>query len=183
MEKDELFNDNSWQLIATSNSATLLKIVQNKIKSGQIIATFNVPVIEYDPWLVKHDYIYGRNKECPHDTVVCYESSGSKRSTVIHYGEKYCCSGITVDLVNHMQDNMPFKFILYFPEHNRYGTRQEDAWDGIVEDIKTGVADLAVDMSFSAKRCSYLNCSFGYHFMEYDVVAKILDKQEHKRGN
>ena len=132
--------------------------------------------------MVKHYYLDGRNKDCPHGTLVCYGSSGSKKSTVIRYDEKYCCSGITIDLVQHMKEHMPFRFNLYFPEHNTYGTKDEGDWKGIIEDIKTGVADLALDMSFSAKRCSYLNCSFGYHFMEYDVVTKILDKQGHKRG-
>ncbi len=95
---------------------------------------------------------------------------------MINYADKYCCSGLVVDVLNYFTDKFSHEFELYFQAENRFGAYDNETgkWNGEVQDIISGKGDIALDLTFSPERCSALDCSqLGYISDGFNAVLKL----------
>ncbi|TUM28583.1 Glutamate receptor ionotropic, NMDA 3A [Bagarius yarrelli] len=59
-----------------------------------------------------------------------------------------CCYGYCIDLLEKLAEDMQFEFELYIVGNGRYGAEKNGQWSGLVGDLLSGAADMAVT-SFS----------------------------------
>ena len=106
---------------------------------------------------------------------------------MINYSDKYCCSGWTVDILIYLTDKLSYEFELYFQAEQAYGIYDDKtgAWNGVVQDLISGKADIAVDLTVRPDRCAVLDCSLGYISDGFNAILKqeSSQKDRNKKGN
>lgn len=144
--------------------------------------TLRVPINEYYPWVQIEDprldshgtyYCTGRSHLC----YKFYNSSRINKTTL-------CCFGVSIDLLVMMQNEMGFHSEIYFTPDGNYGDFDEEnkAWNGIVQEVLSGQADLAIDISMNALRQEYLDFAHPFIHLALNIlVLKDLEANEGKK--
>ena len=142
--------------------------------------TMRVPINEYYPWVQIEDprmdlrgkyYCTGRSQ-------LCYKFHNSTRDIMT----TLCCYGVSIDLLVMMQNELGFKSEIYFTPDGNYGDfdREKQEWNGIVQEVLSGQADLAIDISMSAIRQEYLD--FAHPFIHLALNILVLKDLEVNEG-
>lgn len=131
-----------------------------------------VPVNEYSPWVqIEDSRIDGRGSYyCIGRGQLCYKyhnGSRIKKSTL-------CCSGVSIDLLVMMQNELGFQSEIYFTPDGNYGDFDENKgmWNGIVQEVVSGQADFAIDISVNSIRAKYLD--FAQPFVHVALNILVL---------
>lgn len=190
METHDRFEGMNWRRIATWNGETLQLCSKSERITNQILGqpqlVLRVPLVEYFPFVMKHEYYEHYGDLCPHGSNICY---GLKRTpsndTVIDYAERFCCSGLTIDVLAYLEDLISYQFELYFHEEQLYGVRDKinGTWNGILGDVMSGKGDVAADLFLNPERCTALDCSLGYLFTGFNAITKISEEKIQKKGS
>ena len=139
-----------------------------------------VPVNEYDPWVQTEEprldnkgmfYCLGRGQ-------LCYKYGNSSR----HIKTTLCCFGVSIDLLGMMQNELGFRSEIYFTPDGNYGDFDEEtkAWNGIVQEVLSGKADFAIDISMNALREEYLE--FAHPFIHLALNILVLKDLQVNNG-
>ena len=93
---------------------------------------------------------------------------------MINYADKYCCSGWTVDILIYLTDKLSYEFELYFQAEKLFGVYDDKTgtWNGVIQDLISGKADIAVDLTVRPDRCAVLDCSLGYISDGFNAILK-----------
>lgn len=188
LQKHDLFEEINWKRISTWNGQTLQPCCNEMLSQATLgflphesRPVIRVPLVEYKPFVVKHKF-NEHIGNCPHDMRVCY---GLKRqainNTVINRDDRYCCSGLTIDVITYLDNHMSSKseesheFELYFQEEQLYGVynKENGTWNGIFADILSGKGDVGIDLSLTPQRCLVLDCSLGYFMSGFNTIATV----------
>lgn len=131
-----------------------------------------VPVNEYSPWVqIEDSRIDGRGSYyCIGRGQLCYKyhnGSRIKKSTL-------CCLGVSIDLLVMMQNELGFQSEIYFTPDGNYGDFDENKgmWNGIVQEVVSGQADFAIDISVNSIRAKYLD--FAQPFVHVALNILVL---------
>lgn len=68
--------------------------------------------------------------------------SGKRNHEGISYSV-FCCSGISIDLLNTLARDLHFNYHLYLVADGLFGVPRNGIWDGITADLVSGAAHLA----------------------------------------
>ena len=143
--------------------------------------TLRVPINEYYPWVQIEDprldsrgmhYCTGRSQLC----YKFYNSSRMDKTTL-------CCFGVSIDLLVMMQNDLGFRSEIYFTPDGNYGDFDEEkqAWNGIVQEVLSGQAEFAIDISMNAIRQEYLDFANPFIHLALNIlVLKDLEANEGK---
>ena len=141
-----------------------------------------VPVNEYSPWVQVQEprldskgisYCLGRGQ-------LCYKFENSSRDTKT----TLCCFGVSIDFLSMIQNEFGFQSEIYFTPDGNYGDFDEDtqAWNGIVQEVISGKADFAIDISMNTLREKYLDFAHPFVHLALNVlVLKDLQVNDGKR--
>ena len=141
-----------------------------------------VPVNEYYPWVQIEEprldskgmcYCLGRGQ-------LCYKFENSSRVTKT----TLCCFGVSIDLLAMIQDELGFQSEIYFTPDGNYGDFDEEtkSWNGIVQEVISGKADFAIDISMNTLREKYLDFAHPFIGLALNVlVLKDLEVNDGKR--
>lgn len=98
-----------------------------------------IVTIEEQPFVIFKETVYSNNS-CPDNTV----------PVLIRYSEKTnqteykCASGFYIDLIKTLQEKLDFTYEIYEVEDKKWGGKVNGTWNGLVKDIMTGKADIAM---------------------------------------
>ena len=106
---------------------------------------------------------------------------------MINYADKYCCSGLEVDVLLYLTSKLSYEFELYFQHEKQFGVYNKTTgrWNGEVHDILIGKGDIAIDLVVRPDRCTALDCSLGYIADGFNAIVKLGYSKGHasEKGN
>ena len=176
-----------WTLIGLS-TPTGLALDTFKDPNGSAITaptvpvthTLRVPINKYYPWVqIEDPRLDSRGMHyCTGRSQLCYKFLNSSRidKTTL------CCFGVSIDLLVMMQNELGFHSEIYFTPDGNYGDFDEEkqVWNGIVQEVFSGQADLAIDLSTNAIRQEYLD--FAHPFVHLALNILVLKDLEASEG-
>ncbi|CAG5116439.1 unnamed protein product, partial [Candidula unifasciata] len=104
----------------------------------RIVTREELPFVEYRE--------ASQNGTCGHFSYICqvFERDENKMR-ISNVTVKRCCTGLSIDFLHRLSQTLNFDFVLYEVEDYQWGTKFPDGtWDGIVGDLRSGKADMAV---------------------------------------
>ncbi|UYV79947.1 GRIN2B [Cordylochernes scorpioides] len=108
--------------------------------------------------------------ECETSRAVrCLVASGN------HSKNYMCCSGFCVDLLQKFANDLKFTYNLYRVEDGVWGIYKNNAWNGLIKEILSGRADLAVtSLKINSERQTAVD--FTVPFMETGIAIAVMKK-------
>ena len=139
-----------------------------------------VPVVIWPPLVqAKPPAMPKSQRPCLGRALPCYNYSSVTNSTQ-QTRQLLCCFGASIDFLQSLQKDLVFDAEIYVSPDGLYGKfdPSKNNWTGIVGEIISGKADLALDLSITMNRSQYIN-------MIYPNIAtalNILVKKEFSHG-
>jgi predicted RNA methylase len=98
------------------------------------------------------------------------------RSNTVHPSrpyEIYCCSGLSISLLQQLSEDLNFDFEAYIVADENYGAKVNGSWNGLVYDLVAGSADLAV-AAFSITESRMYMIDFSVHYFQsgYSILVR-----------
>jgi hypothetical protein len=92
--------------------------------------------------------------------------------------EVYCCSGIAIEMLDILSQDLKFDYVIYFENDTDYGRLVNDTMTGMVGDVINGVADIIVGaFSITSDRAKFIQYTDPFYFSGYSLIVK---KEESK---
>uniref|UniRef100_A0A4W3KED2 Glutamate receptor n=1 Tax=Callorhinchus milii TaxID=7868 RepID=A0A4W3KED2_CALMI len=142
--------------------------------------------------LIEHPFVFTRNTDedgrCPagqlcldvltNDSEVIaslFENLRSGNDSVpIEY--KKCCYGYCIDLLEKLAEDMNFDFDLYIVGDGKYGAWKGGRWTGLVGDLLSGAADLAVtSFSINSARSQVVDFTSPFFSTSLGILVRTRD--------
>nr|XP_033774585.1 glutamate receptor ionotropic, NMDA 3A [Geotrypetes seraphini] len=142
--------------------------------------------------LIEHPFVFTRNVDddghCPagqlcldpmtNDSTVLdglFESLQSGNDTVpIEF--KKCCYGYCIDLLEKLAEDMNFNFDLYIVGDGKYGAFKNGHWTGLVGDLLSGTAHLAVtSFSINTARSQVIDFTSPFFSTSLGILVRTKD--------
>ncbi|XP_077587921.1 glutamate receptor ionotropic, NMDA 3B [Stigmatopora nigra] len=88
-----------------------------------------------------------------------------------------CCYGYCIDLLEKLAEDMGFTFDLYIVGDGKYGTMSGgDRWTGLVGDLRTGTADMAVtSFSINSARSRVIDFTSPFYSTSLGILVRSRD--------
>ena len=145
-----------------------------------ITHTLRVPINEYYPWVqIEESRLDAKGMYyCTGRSQLCYKFRNSTRNNKT----TLCCFGVSIDLLAMMQNELGFNSEIYFTPDGNYGDfdLKKRAWNGIVQEVLSGEADFAIDISMNSIRQEYLD--FAHSFIHLALNILVLKDLEVNDG-
>lgn len=140
--------------------------------------TLRVPVVLWPPLVQAEDPAVAENhKTCVGRALPCYNYTSvenSKRRTK----QLLCCFGASIDFLKFLQRDLGFDTEIYLTPDGQYGKLDivNGTWNGMVNEIISGKADLALDLAGSLERAKVVD-------MLYPCIASAMNILVQKQQN
>ena len=83
----------------------------------------------------------------------------------------FCCRGLSIDMLNRLASDLDFEYTLYIVSDRTYGKVINGSWNGIIRDLMTGTAHMAVAaMSITRNRVKVIDFTHPYFFSGFSVL-------------
>ena len=84
----------------------------------------------------------------------------------------HCCQGYAIKLLERFALDMDFNFQLYITSDRRYGNLQNGTWNGLVQDLKLGMAHMAVAaLSITRSRSRVIDFTVPYFYSGFSILV------------
>lgn len=139
-----------------------------------------VSVVLWPPLVQAEDPAVAENhKTCVGRALPCYKYVSVENSTK-QAKELLCCFGASIDFLKFLQRDLGFDTEIYLTPDEQYGKLNTvtGTWNGIMNEIISGKADLALDLSMNMDRAKVVH-------MVYPCIASamnILVQKQHSNG-
>ncbi|KAL9978811.1 hypothetical protein ACROYT_G016377 [Oculina patagonica] len=113
-----------------------------------------VPVVLWPPLVQAEDPSVAETREtCAGRALPCYKYASVKNSTR-RTKQLLCCFGASIDFLKFLQRDLGFDTEIYLTPDGQYGKSDSvnGTWNGIVNELISGKADLALDLAESMDR-------------------------------
>ncbi|XP_062815612.1 glutamate receptor ionotropic, NMDA 3B [Anolis carolinensis] len=142
--------------------------------------------------LVEHPFVFTREVDeegnCPagqlcldpgtNDSAVLdglFEELASENGSVPSELRK-CCYGYCVDLLEKLAEDLPFDFELYIVGDGKYGAWKGGRWTGLVGDLLSGAAHMAVtSFSINSARSQVIDFTSPFFSTSLGILVRIRD--------
>ncbi|KAF4107914.1 hypothetical protein G5714_010673 [Onychostoma macrolepis] len=89
---------------------------------------------------------------------------------------KKCCYGYCIDLLEKLAEDMGFKFDLYIVGDGKYGAYKNGRWTGLVGDLMSGAAHLAVtSFSINSARSQVIDFTSPFFSTSLGILVRTRD--------
>ncbi|XP_017952374.2 glutamate receptor ionotropic, NMDA 3B [Xenopus tropicalis] len=142
--------------------------------------------------LVEHPFVFTREVDadgsCPAGQMcldprtnnsavldVLFEELNSPNGSVpLEY--KTCCYGYCIDLLEKLSEDLRFDFELYIVGDGKYGARKGDRWTGLVGDLLSGAAHMAVtSFSINSARSTVIDFTSPFYSTSLGILVRMRD--------
>ncbi|XP_051957192.1 LOW QUALITY PROTEIN: glutamate receptor ionotropic, NMDA 3B [Xyrauchen texanus] len=143
--------------------------------------------------LVEHPFVFTREVDedgnCPAGQY-CLDAGTNSLETLDHlYAERAqgnnsflppdyskCCYGYCIDLLEKLAEDMNFEFDLYIVGDGKYGALKGGQWTGLVGDLLSGVADMAVtSFSINSARSKVIDFTSPFFSTSLGILVRSKD--------
>uniref|UniRef100_A0A8C2F306 Glutamate receptor n=1 Tax=Cyprinus carpio TaxID=7962 RepID=A0A8C2F306_CYPCA len=143
--------------------------------------------------LVEHPFVFTREVDedgnCPAGQY-CLDAGTNNSETLDHlYTERAqgnssflppdfskCCYGYCIDLLEKLAEDMNFEFDLYIVGDGKYGAVKGGQWTGLVGDLLSGVADMAVtSFSINSARSKVIDFTSPFFSTSLGILVRSKD--------
>ncbi|XP_072701189.1 glutamate receptor ionotropic, NMDA 3B isoform X6 [Ciconia boyciana] len=142
--------------------------------------------------LVEHPFVFTREADedgsCPagqlcldpgtNDSAVLdalFEELGAKNGSVPRAYKK-CCYGYCIDLLEKLAEDVPFDFELYIVGDGKYGAWKNGRWTGLVGDLLSGAAHMAVtSFSINSARSKVIDFTSPFFSTSLGILVRTKD--------
>ncbi|NXU54854.1 NMD3B protein, partial [Turnix velox] len=142
--------------------------------------------------LVEHPFVFTREADedgsCPagqlcldpgtNDSVVLdnlFEELGGENDSVPRDYKK-CCYGYCIDLLEKLAEDMAFDFELYIVGDGKYGAWKNGRWTGLVGDLLSGTAHMAVtSFSINSARSKVIDFTSPFFSTSLGILVRTKD--------
>lgn len=142
--------------------------------------------------LVEHPFVFTREVDedgsCPagqlcldpgtNDSAVLdalFEELGAENGSVPRAYKK-CCYGYCIDLLEKLAEDMPFDFELYIVGDGKYGAWKNGRWTGLVGDLLSGTAHMAVtSFSINSARSKVIDFTSPFFSTSLGILVRTKD--------
>jgi len=159
----KLFSYSNLKVNATAVDAISQHLVQNIIECDQRSSFITVATVIDKPFtrIVKMD-------KDPLGSLICTKAHKCSIPTTLNNGtivwEVKCCAGLVIDIIMEMKKLLHFDFRIYSSPDSQYGTLRNGTWTGMIKEVSSGRADLAIQgITINAVRSQAVD--FTKHFM------------------
>ena len=118
-----------------------------------------VPVVKWPPLVQAKDPALAENqKTCLGRALPCYKYLSVENSTR-QERKLMCCFGASIDFLKFLQRDLGFDTEIYFAPDGQYGKfdPSKGTWSGVVGEIISGKADLALDLTDNMHREQFID--------------------------
>ncbi|GAU93984.1 hypothetical protein RvY_05833-2 [Ramazzottius varieornatus] len=135
----------------------------------------NIVTLEEEP------YVIMKNPEeqkgvCESRSAKCRRRPANWTRTDEDIWEERCCSGLCIDLLQKLGSDMGFTFDLYRVEDGKWGAKTENGWNGLIADLVTKKADLALSsIKITQERQKFLTFSIPY--LETGIAIVVAKRE------
>lgn len=139
-----------------------------------------VPVVLWPPLVQAEDPAVAENlKACVGRALPCYKYANVENTTK-RTKQLLCCFGASIDFLKFLQRDLGFDTEIYLTPDGKYGTFDSvnGTWNGIMNELISGKADLALDLASSMERETFID-------MIYPCIPSamnILVEKQHNYG-
>ncbi|XP_068090135.1 glutamate receptor ionotropic, NMDA 3B isoform X2 [Hyperolius riggenbachi] len=89
---------------------------------------------------------------------------------------KTCCYGYCIDLLEKLAEDLRFDFELYIVGDGKYGARKGDHWTGLVGDLLSGAAHMAVSsFSINSARSTVIDFTSPFYSTSLGILVRMKD--------
>ncbi|XP_053556005.1 glutamate receptor ionotropic, NMDA 3B [Bombina bombina] len=89
---------------------------------------------------------------------------------------KTCCYGYCIDLLEKLSEDLQFNFELYIVGDGKYGARKGDRWTGLVGDLLSGAAHMAVtSFSINSARSTVIDFTSPFYSTSLGILVRMRD--------
>ncbi|XP_048028216.1 glutamate receptor ionotropic, NMDA 3B [Megalobrama amblycephala] len=143
--------------------------------------------------LVEHPFVFTREVDedgnCPAGQF-CLDAGTNSSENLDHlYSERAqgnssflppdyskCCYGYCIDLLEKLAEDMNFKFDLYIVGDGKYGALKGGKWTGLVGDLLSGMADMAVtSFSINSARSKVIDFTSPFFSTSLGILVRSKD--------
>ncbi|KAM6040019.1 glutamate receptor ionotropic, NMDA 3B isoform 1-T1 [Theristicus caerulescens] len=142
--------------------------------------------------LVEHPFVFTREADedgsCPagqlcldpgtNDSAVLdalFEELGADNGSVPRAYKK-CCYGYCIDLLEKLAEDVPFDFELYIVGDGKYGAWKNGRWTGLVGDLLSGTAHMAVtSFSINSARSKVIDFTSPFFSTSLGILVRTKD--------
>nr|XP_013797857.1 PREDICTED: glutamate receptor ionotropic, NMDA 3B [Apteryx mantelli mantelli] len=142
--------------------------------------------------LVEHPFVFTREVDedgsCPagqlcldpgtNDSAVLdalFEELGAENGSVPREYKK-CCYGYCIDLLEKLAEDLPFDFELYIVGDGKYGAWKNGRWTGLVGDLLSGTAHMAVtSFSINSARSKVIDFTSPFFSTSLGILVRTKD--------
>ncbi|XP_019393965.1 PREDICTED: glutamate receptor ionotropic, NMDA 3B [Crocodylus porosus] len=142
--------------------------------------------------LVEHPFVFTRGVDedgsCPAGQLcldphtnesavldILFEALGSKNGSLPRRLTK-CCYGYCIDLLEKLAEDLPFDFELYIVGDGKYGAWKNGRWTGLVGDLLSGTAHMAVtSFSINSARSTVIDFTSPFFSTSLGILVRTKD--------
>ncbi|KAJ6664299.1 hypothetical protein lerEdw1_008518 [Lerista edwardsae] len=89
---------------------------------------------------------------------------------------KKCCYGYCIDLLEKLAEDLPFDFDLYIVGDGKYGAWKNGRWTGLVGDLLSGTAHMAVtSFSINSARSQVIDFTSPFFSTSLGILVRVRD--------
>ncbi|XP_040276345.1 glutamate receptor ionotropic, NMDA 3B [Bufo bufo] len=89
---------------------------------------------------------------------------------------KTCCYGYCIDLLEKLAEDLGFHFELYIVGDGKYGARKGNRWTGLVGDLLSGAAHMAVSsFSINSARSTVIDFTSPFYSTSLGILVRMRD--------
>ena len=139
-----------------------------------------VPVVLWAPLVhAKNPSSAGNHLTCVGRALPCYNYSVVGNLTQ-QTKQLLCCFGASIDFLKFLQKDLGFDTEIYITPDDQYGKYDpnKNKWTGVVGEILSGKADLALDLAENARRARFINMLYP----NIPTALNILVEKEYSHG-
>nr|XP_006640004.2 PREDICTED: glutamate receptor ionotropic, NMDA 3B isoform X1 [Lepisosteus oculatus] len=143
--------------------------------------------------LVEHPFVFTRDVDedgsCPagqfclnprtnsSDTLDrLFRELGQGNSTFLPADFRKCCYGYCIDLLEKLAEDLHFEFDLYIVGDGKYGAWKNGRWTGLVGDLLSGAADMAVtSFSINSARSKVMDFTSPFFSTSLGILVRSKD--------
>ncbi len=177
-----------WKVVGAEKNSTLT--VQTIIWPGNTVSgpvafgkrSLRVVTNVVAPFVMESEAV---KQKCT-TAVVCLRVSAKDKDTLDSIYEDYknqvhndsrpykimCCQGLSISLLERLARDLAFHFELYITEDGRYGNYENGSWNGLVQDLKEGMAHMAVAaFSITKQRSRVIDFTEPYFYSGFSILV------------
>ncbi|XP_057317108.1 glutamate receptor ionotropic, NMDA 2B-like isoform X2 [Hydractinia symbiolongicarpus] len=156
------------QFIIQHNTIPILRSV-----SGDKVRRFLRAVTILDsPYTIEETHMLDPVQQSCKVGIICRKPVSVAGNKSVHY-EVTCCVGFVIEFFQILIEELNLDIDMYIVEDGKYGIYQDGEWNGLIRDVESGKADIAVaGLTITGERSRFIDYTVPYMEAQMGILVK-----------